>query len=56
MKYLLLLLLSSSALAQTWDFVEDMTPVDAIEGDYGVGMVFAGDYLVAGWPRTFSGG
>ena len=56
MKYLLLLLLSSSALAQTWDFVEDMTPVDAIEGDYGVGMVFAGDYLVVGWPRTFSGG
>jgi hypothetical protein len=56
MKYLFLLLLSNAVLAQPWDFVEDMTPVNAIEGDFGAGMVFAGDYLVVGWPRTFSGG
>lgn len=56
MKYLFLLLLSSSVVAQPWSLVEDMTPAEAVEGDYGIGMAFAGDYLVVSWPRTFSGG
>ncbi len=56
MKYVFLMLLSSAVMAQPWSFVEDLTPAEAIEGDYGIGMVFAGDYLVVSWPRTFSGG
>ena len=56
MKYILLMLLSSTVMAQPWSFVEDMAPEESVEGDYGSSMVFAGDYLVVGWPRTFSGG
>lgn len=56
MKYVFLMLLCSSVMAQPWDLVEDLAPTDAVDGDYGVAMVFAGDYLVVSWPRTFSGG
>ncbi len=56
MKFLLLLVFSTSLAAQPWELVENMAPAEAMEGDYGSSSVFAGDYLVVSWPRTFSGG
>jgi len=56
MKFLLLLVFTTSLSAEPWELVDNLTPEAAVEGDFGAGMVFAGDYLVVGWPRTFSGG
>lgn len=56
MKKLILLFLSCPLLAQDWSLVENMAPVDAETSDYGLSMVFADDYLVVGWPRSFVDG
>lgn len=39
--------------AQNWEPVVDMVPTDGEQSDFGLNMIFADDYLVVGWPRTF---
>ncbi len=46
-------MLSFPVFAQNWSLVNDMAPVEAQQSDYGVNMVFAGDYLVVSWPKIF---
>jgi hypothetical protein len=52
--YFCFLFLSLNTQAQEWGFLEDLTPDDALESDYGVNMVFADDLLVVAWPRIFT--
>ncbi len=57
MRYFLLLILifgcGTVAWGQTWSVVRDMAPVEAQDSDYGINMVFAGEYLVVSWPKTY---
>jgi hypothetical protein len=56
MKKYMLLFLAFPVFAQDWSLVENLAPSAAEKSDFGVGMVFAGDKLVVGWPRTFGDG
>jgi|GEM_PF-1001153 len=56
MKKFVLIFLSFPLLAQDWSLVENMAPTGSEQSDFGVGMVFADDYLVVGWPKTFENG
>ncbi len=53
MKKFILLFLSFPLMAQDWSLVGNMAPTGSEQSDYGANMVFAGDYLVVGWPQTF---
>jgi len=56
MKKFVLLFLSFPLLAQEWSLVDNLAPQESETSDFGVGMAFAGDYLVVGWPRVFEDG
>lgn len=56
MKKFILLFLSFPLMAQDWSLVENMAPTGSEQSDFGVNMVFADDYLVVSWPRTFEDG
>jgi hypothetical protein len=56
MKKFVWLFLSFPLMAQDWSVVENMAPTGAETSDFGINMVFADDYLVVSWPRSFVDG
>ena len=55
--YLSLLILAGNyTYAQDWNFVDQITPIEAVESDYGIRSALIDDKLVVTWPQIFTNG
>ncbi len=52
--YILLLSISINVQSQDWQFNDEFAPLESIESDFGVNMVFVNEMLVVSWPRIFT--